>query len=94
MQRLPLRANPSEVGLSQQLFTDAEIEENISQGFAMKKTADKTVKPKTERRIMLMAVVLMAAAVVVMIIGMVWMQGEIRSLLNTLKKFKALQGNT
>ena len=60
----------------------------------MKKTADKTVKPKTERRIMLMAVVLMAAAVVVMIIGMVWMQGEIRSLLNTLKKFKALQGNT
>ena len=60
----------------------------------MKKTADKTVKPKTERRIMLMAVVLMAAAVVVMIIGMVWMQGEIRSLLNTLKTFKALQGNT
>ena len=60
----------------------------------MKKTADKTVKPKTEKRIMLMAVVLMAAAVVVMIIGMVWMQGEIRSLLNTLKKFKALQGNT
>lgn len=60
----------------------------------MKKTADKTVKPKTEKRIMLMAVVLMAAAVVVLIIGMVWMQGEIRSLLNTLKKFKALQGNT
>lgn len=60
----------------------------------MKKTADKTVKPKTEKRVMLMAVVLMAAAVVVMIIGMVWMQGEIRSLLNTLKKFKALQGNT
>lgn len=60
----------------------------------MKKTADKTVKPKTEKRIMLMAVVLMAAAVVVMIIGMVWMQGEIRSLLNTFKKFKALQGNT
>ena len=60
----------------------------------MKKTADKTVKPKTEKRFMLMAVVLMAAAVVVMIIGMVWMQGEIRSLLNTLKKFKALQGNT
>ena len=60
----------------------------------MKKTADTTVKPKTEKRIMLMAVVLMAAAVVVMIIGMVWMQGEIRSLLNTLKKFKALQGNT
>lgn len=60
----------------------------------MKKTADKTVKPKTEKRIMLMAVVLMAAAVVVMIIGMVWMQGEIRSLLNTLEKFKALQGNT
>ena len=59
----------------------------------MKKTADKTVKPKTEKRIMLMAVVLMAAAVVVLIIGMVWMQGEIRSLLNTLKKFKALQGN-
>ena len=60
----------------------------------MKKTADKTVKPKTETRVMLMAVVLMAAAVVVLIIGMVWMQGEIRSLLNTLKKFKALQGNT
>ena len=60
----------------------------------MKKTADKTVKPKTEKRVMLMAVVLMAAAVVVLIIGMVWMQGEIRSLLNTLKKFKALQGNT
>lgn len=60
----------------------------------MKKTADKTIKPKTEKRIMLMAVVLMAAAVVVLIIGMVWMQGEIRSLLNTLKKFKALQGNT
>ena len=60
----------------------------------MKKTADKTVKPKTEKRIMLMAVVLMAAAVVVLIIGMVWMQGEIRSLLNALKKFKALQGNT
>ena len=60
----------------------------------MKKTADKTVKPKTEKRIMLMAVVLMAAAVVVMIIGMVWMQGEIRSLFNTLKNFKALQGNT
>lgn len=60
----------------------------------MKKTADKTVKPKTEKCIMLMAVVLMAAAVVVLIIGMVWMQGEIRSLLNTLKKFKALQGNT
>lgn len=60
----------------------------------MKKTADKTVKPKTEKRIMLMAVVLMAAAVVVLITGMVWMQGEIRSLLNTLKKFKALQGNT
>ena len=60
----------------------------------MKKTADKTVKPKTEKRVMLMAVVLMAAAVVVLIIGMVWMQGEIRSLLNTLKNFKALQGNT
>lgn len=60
----------------------------------MKKTADKTVKPKTEKRVMLMAVVLMAAVVVVLIIGMVWMQGEIRSLLNTLKKFKALQGNT
>ena len=60
----------------------------------MKKTADKTVKPKTEKRVMLMAVVLMAVAVVVLIIGMVWMQGEIRSLLNTLKKFKALQGNT
>ena len=60
----------------------------------MKKTADKTVKPKTETRVMLMAVVLMATAVVVLIIGMVWMQGEIRSLLNTLKKFKALQGNT
>lgn len=60
----------------------------------MKKTADKTVKPKTEKRIMLMAVVLMAAAVVVLVIGMVWMQGEIRSLLNALKKFKALQGNT
>ena len=60
----------------------------------MKKTADKTVKPKTEKRFMLMAVVLMAAAVVVLIIGMVWMQGEIRSLLNTLKNFKALQGNT
>ena len=43
---------------------------------------------------MLMAVVLMAAAVVVLIIGMVWMQGEIRSLLNTLKKFKGWQGNT
>lgn len=60
----------------------------------MKKTADKTVKRKTEKRVMLMAVVLMVAAVVVLIIGMVWMQGEIRSLLNTLKKFKALQGNT
>lgn len=60
----------------------------------MKKTADKTVKPKTEKRVMLMAVVLMAAAVVVLIIGMVWMQGEIRSLLNTLKKFKGWQGNT
>ena len=60
----------------------------------MKKTADKTVKPKTEKRVMLMAVVFIAAAVVVLIIGMVWMQGEIRSLLNTLKKFKALQGNT
>ena len=60
----------------------------------MKKTADKTVKPKTEKRVMLMAVVLIAAAVVILIIGMVWMQGEIRSLLNTLKKFKALQGNT
>ncbi|KAM7425768.1 Frizzled-7 [Porites harrisoni] len=57
----------------------------------MKKTADKTVKPKTEKRVMLMAVVLMAAAVVVLIIGMVWMQGETRSLLNTLKNFKALQ---